>query len=127
MLIVYDSFTGNVQRFIRKLSYQSVQISDALIMRHPFILITYTIGFGEVPPSTAKFLENNHQYLLGVASSGNRNWGDNYARSADIISNMYHVPCLLKFELGGMESDVKKFILEVEKFVEHSTEIYNLE
>jgi protein involved in ribonucleotide reduction len=120
MLIVYDSFTGNVNRFVRKLPYQSVQISDALIMRHPFILVTYTIGFGQVPKSTAEFLEKNHDYLLGVASSGNRNWADNFAKSADLISEKYNVPNLLKFELGGTESDVKKFVQEVERIVKFS-------
>lgn len=113
MLIVYDSLTGNVERFVRKVTTNSVKISQGLIVDEPFILVTYTFGFGGVPDSTANFLENNYKQLMGVASSGNRVWGSNFARAGDTISNQYLVPTILKFELGGTNKDIEVFMREV--------------
>ncbi len=45
-------------------------------VHEPFIIVTGTIGFGEEPEPVQSFLEVNHQYIRGVAASGNRNWGD---------------------------------------------------
>jgi protein involved in ribonucleotide reduction len=109
MLVVFDSKTGNVRRFIEALDIEAIQISDSLIVNEPFVLVTYTTGFGLVPPSTTKFLESNHIYLQGVAASGNRNWGDMFARSADKISSMYGVPIIHKFEMSGLPRDVITF------------------
>ncbi|WP_046213271.1 class Ib ribonucleoside-diphosphate reductase assembly flavoprotein NrdI [Paenibacillus wulumuqiensis] len=118
MLIAYDSKTGNVKRFIGKLknsSVQAVQIDEALQLNEPFVLVTYTTGFGQVPEKVTHFLENNHGRLLGVAASGNRNWGENFGKSADLISERYGVPVVYKFELSGTTGDAQRFVQEVEK------------
>lgn len=113
MLIVYDSLTGNVRRFIEKLEYKSMKIHDNLIINEPYILVTYTIGFGEIPQSTTSFLANNYKYLMGVASSGNMNWGSNFAKAADKIAELHNVPVIMKFELAGTDKDVEKIKQEV--------------
>lgn len=115
MLIVYDSLTGNVDRFVKKTGYQTIKIYQDLHVNEPFILVTYTFGFGDVPQSTKTFLESNARLLMGVASSGNKNWGDNFARSAEVISKQFGVPIVLKFELSGTSKDVERFKQEVEK------------
>jgi protein involved in ribonucleotide reduction len=109
MLLAFDSKTGNVKRFVDKLGLKSIQIEDGLSIDIPFVLITYTTDFGSVPMTTIKFLEKNHRNLVGVASSGNRNWGNSYGLAADKISNMYNIPLLYKFELSGTPLDVQKF------------------
>lgn len=114
ILIVYDSLTGNVQRFVNKLNgFNTVKLNDNLLVNEPFVLVTYTIGFGEVPKSTAKFLEGNHTFLRGVACSGNMTWGSNYGRSGKLISEKYNVSFLLRFELSGTDKDRETFIREV--------------
>lgn len=107
MIIAFDSKTGNVRRFVQNLGFPSVEIHDGLELLNPFVLITYTTGFGNVPKTTLDFLQSNHIFLQGVAASGNTIWGDNFAISADKISNMYQVPILHKFEMSGMPEDVK--------------------
>lgn len=109
MLITYDSRTGNVRRFVQKLPLDHVQINDELQLDEPFILVTYTTGFGQVPERVAAFLERNGKHLVGVAASGNRNWGHSFAKSADLIAAQYGVPVVSKFELSGTESDVLLF------------------
>lgn len=88
---------------------KNVKITDDLIVSDFFILVTFTTDFGCVPDTTKKFLENNHKHMLGIASSGNKNWGLTYAKSADKISMMYKVPIVHKFELGGNKEDVEIF------------------
>jgi protein involved in ribonucleotide reduction len=118
MLIIYDSKTGNVRRFINKLNMECLQVKEDLVVDAPFILITYTTGFGDVPLSTLNFLEYNHKYLRGVAASGNRNWGFSFAKSAKKISEKYSVPILLEFELSGLNSDVEKITYEIRRLDE---------
>ncbi|MCS7067674.1 MAG: class Ib ribonucleoside-diphosphate reductase assembly flavoprotein NrdI [Meiothermus sp.] len=111
MLIVYASKTGNVQRFVKRLALPSLrlqtgeeQVSEACV------LLTYTTGFGQVPPEVERFAARNWPFLRGVAASGNRNWGQNFARAADLLAERYALPVLLKFELAGTESDRKGFM-----------------
>jgi protein involved in ribonucleotide reduction len=115
MLIAYDSKTGNVRRFVNKLNVPAVQIDGQMKLNEPYVLITYTTGFGKVPPTTIAFLDNNRHLLQGVAASGNRNWGDGFAKSADIISVLYHTPIVHKFELSGTAGDLHHFQEELSK------------
>ncbi|QNK54402.1 class Ib ribonucleoside-diphosphate reductase assembly flavoprotein NrdI [Paenibacillus sp. PAMC21692] len=113
MLVVYDSKTGNVKRFINKLNMRSVQIDENTEINEPFVLVTYTTGFGQVPEKVNTFLRNNHGLLRGVSASGNRNWGSGFAKSADTISTLYDVPVILKFELSGTNRDMQYFVERV--------------
>jgi protein involved in ribonucleotide reduction len=102
--------TGNVQRFVSKLtSSTTVKITDDLVINEPFVLITYTIGFGNVPESTLNFLKKNYAHLKGVAASGNRNWGEFFGRSGKLISGQYKVPLIHTFELSGTDQDLSIF------------------
>ncbi len=108
--IIYFSRTGNLSKFINKLNYDNVvEIVEDLIIEEPYILLVSTINFGEVPIEYKKFLKNNSKYLIGVAGSGNRNWGKNFAIATDKVANKFNVPIIHKFELSGNEHDVKKF------------------
>lgn len=120
VLIVFDSKTGNVKRFVSKLGLKSVQITENLVINQPYILITYTTGVGQVPQSTLMFLERNNQFLMAVATSGNMNWGTRYGLAADHVARMYSVPILMKFELSGTKKDVEKFIQEVSNIVTYT-------
>lgn len=117
MRIVYDSKTGNVKRFIQKLDMECIQITPDLQMDEPFILITYTTGFGQTPQMTDQFLTGNGHLLQAVVSSGNMNWGTRYGLAADRVAEQYGVPILMKFELSGTNRDVIRFKQEVNQFV----------
>ncbi|MGE6627885.1 class Ib ribonucleoside-diphosphate reductase assembly flavoprotein NrdI [Bacillus pumilus] len=128
MLITYDTLTGNVQRFVHKIKnnkyLNAKKITEDTMIAEPFIHITYTIGFGEVPKLTQTFIHNNKEMLRGICSSGNRNWGNNFGLAADKIADQYNVPILLKFELAGTDSDVAKFLQEV-KFIDNQHKQYS--
>ncbi|MFD2880109.1 class Ib ribonucleoside-diphosphate reductase assembly flavoprotein NrdI [Paenibacillus rhizoplanae] len=116
MLIAYDSKTGNVRRFINKLKLPAVQIEEHMMIDEPYVLVTYTTGFGQIPAKVATFLEQNHSRLKGIAASGNKkNWGELYAHSADLIAQRYNVPVVGKFELSGTFGDVQRIKQEVDR------------
>jgi protein involved in ribonucleotide reduction len=119
MLIMYHSRTGNVRRFVGKLNMPAFPIEDMTTVEEPFVLVTYTTGFGQVPDKVMAFLKRNHRHLIGVSASGNRNWGERFARSADRIAELYGVPVLSKFELSGTRQDVERFMREVSVVAAH--------
>ncbi|MDF4197333.1 class Ib ribonucleoside-diphosphate reductase assembly flavoprotein NrdI [Bacillus subtilis] len=113
MLIAYYSRTGNVRRFVTKTGLRAVEITPDLALAEPFVCVTGTYGFGQVARPVDDFLAANSAYLTGVAASGNRNWGGNYAKAADIIAAQYGVPVIGRFELAGTDADVRQFIERV--------------
>ncbi|MBB6498914.1 class Ib ribonucleoside-diphosphate reductase assembly flavoprotein NrdI [Pedobacter cryoconitis] len=116
--IYYDSKTGNVERFVNRLKLHrdwSVQkIDETLRPLHEGHLITYTTGFGEIPLSTQRFLDENSSMIKSVSSSGNKNWGPNYAMAATKIADRFKLPVLMQFELSGTLADIQKFIDKIE-------------
>ncbi len=117
MIVYFSSVTEFTHRFVEKLKLPAVSIplksSDAeqFIVENKFVLITPTYGaagHGFVPQQVIKFLnqEQNRQNLLGVISSGNINFLEDYAKAGNVISLKLNVPLLYKFELAGTTDDV---------------------
>ena len=122
MLIVYYSMTGNIRRFLKSMdipdTFELYQITPANVrdkIDDDFILVTPTYGFGAVPDIVKNFLQVNSSNMHAVASSGNRNWGQNFARAGEFISNDYSVPLLMKIELHGSPAEREQFKAELEK------------
>src|SRR5699024_4094058 len=97
--------TGNICRFLNSMdipdNYELYQISVANVrdkLDESYILVTPTYGFGAVPDTVKEFLQANSYNLVAVASSGNRNWGQNFARAGEYISSDYSVEIQMKFE-----------------------------
>ena len=112
--VFYYSLTGNVKRFLENCDIDAKSIEHTAPNRD-FVLVTNTLGFGEIPPLVDAFLKEHGRHLRGVAASGNRNWGDNYAKAGRLISAQYGVPLLLTFELSGTQGDVRAFKDELNK------------
>jgi protein involved in ribonucleotide reduction len=112
MLIVYVSLTGNIERFLNEVDYKNKLklTSGDEIIDSKFILITYSINYGDIPIIISKFLKNNHKNCLGVIGSGNKNWGNLYCGAINKINQIYNIPILLKFELSGNMEDRVKFM-----------------
>lgn len=122
MIIAYYSMTGNIRRFLKSMdipdTYELYQITAANVrdkIGEEFILVTPTYGFGAVPDIVKNFLQENADKMFAVASSGNRNWGQDFARAGEFISSDYSVPLLMKFELHGTPAEREQFKAELEK------------
>ncbi len=117
--IYYDSKTGNVARFIQHVKaitgWEFIKIEDDQPVFEPGHLVTFTTRFGEVPETTRRFLMQSSHLILTVSSSGNRNWGRNFALAANIISTEYGIPMGHKFELSGTTEDINLFIQILEE------------
>lgn len=134
MLIIYDTRTGSTRSFVKDCGFTNVKrISKDLIVEEPFVLVTYTTTLridgvkqnGLPPTSTMEFLKHNGEYLVGVAASGDRNWGkENFAKSADYICERYNNAKLIcKFQKRGTERDRSVFIKGVELLDEGLSQI----
>ncbi|MFC6803003.1 class Ib ribonucleoside-diphosphate reductase assembly flavoprotein NrdI [Deinococcus caeni] len=72
MRLVFDSLTGNVRRFALAVSREAGGVPVQSVRDappapgEPFLLLTYTFGRGEVPASTAAFLQSH----AGAAGRG---------------------------------------------------------
>ena len=116
MLIAFYSMTGNVRRFVNGSDigdqfelYEIKAANKDEKITEPYILVTSTYGFGGVPAPVERFLDVNNEGMQAVASSGNRNWGNNFAKAGEHIQQKYKVPLLMKFELHGTESERELF------------------
>lgn len=113
MLVAYASLTGKVHNFIGRLekelpSIKTIRIRKDTIVDEPFVLITYTIGHGDIPKPVTAFLENNGSNILAVIGSGEKNWGEHrYCKASIDISKQFNIPLLHNFEKSGYDSDVK--------------------
>lgn len=103
--VIYFSLTGNSERFARKLDEQPASIKNCGTLTESAILIFPTIGFGKVPRPVVNFLKENKQYVKLVVSSGNRNWGTNFAVGGETITEKLGIPHY-KIELAGTHDDV---------------------
>ena len=117
MKIIYFSLTGNIERFVNKVDHKCERGTKDMIVDEKYILITYTINFGEVPSEVAHFVNNNKDNLIGVIGSGNRNWGVKYCKAAYIIAEQCDVEVLQTFELSGTIHEVAKFNKIVEELI----------
>lgn len=122
MIIFYDSLTGMVKNFSKRLGFEIKDVRDLDLNNIPdkMLLITRSWDFGKIPDSTLDFLDdltdfNKLDNLKGVAVSGNKNWGQNFGKAGDTIEKEYGVPLVLKFEGSGFKKDVdlvKEYIQE---------------
>lgn len=118
-IIAFYSMTGNVRRFVEDYldGYETIDITEVDAVDSPFVLITPTYYFGQVPEKVNDFLADNSKYMIGVIASGQMNWGVNYGKAGDIISDYYGVPLIAKFELRGTKYDgerIKRKLNEME-------------
>ena len=106
--VAFYSMGGNTKSFVEKLDVESIDILTEPSVSEPFILLTPTYFFGQVPEKVGSWLVDNGSYMCGVIGFGNRNWGSNFGRAADIISDSYGVPLLDKVEMRGTDEDVRR-------------------
>ena len=117
-MIVFASRTGNVRYIVSKLNLPSIEITESLTIKEPYLIFTYTDKLGEVPKKIEDFLQQNHQYCKGVIASGNSNFGDKmFCESADKISKQYNIPIVHKVDLRGYQHDYDLIVEEYNKLI----------
>lgn len=106
MKIVYDSLTGQCERFALKVSEDAESILDYDGDDSELFLITRSWDFGKVTDETFEFLDTYAPKVVGLAVGGNRNWGTNFGAAGDKINAQFGIELVLKFEGSGFSNDV---------------------
>ncbi|MBP5835980.1 class 1b ribonucleoside-diphosphate reductase subunit alpha [Candidatus Phytoplasma meliae] len=116
--VVYDGlFKGQVYEMAQSLDANVKHVNDYNkddSSCEKLFLLTRSVKFGEVSKETKNFLDKNISLVIGVAVSGNKNWGSNYGKAGDIIATTYNIPLVLKFEGSGLQEEkafLKKWLL----------------
>ncbi|MCT7884906.1 MAG: class Ib ribonucleoside-diphosphate reductase assembly flavoprotein NrdI [Lactobacillus iners] len=135
LVVYFSTSSNNTHRFVQKLNWRSVRIpldGTPIKVNEDYILIvpTYCGGrlhmHGAVTKQVIQFLndKDNRSYCRGVISSGNTNFGDQFAVAGPIISKKLHVPFLYQFELLGTMEDVENVlnILKTERWKQNNDE-----
>lgn len=108
MKYVYASRTGNVEEIVNSLGLDALRIEDGSeSVDEPYILFTYTDGYGDVPAEVENFLMANGTLIQGVVCSGDTGYGDAYCQAADKISEEYGCEILYKVENAGTPEDIE--------------------
>lgn len=109
MKIVYASRTGNVESIVNQLEMDALKIETGTeSVDEPYVLFTYTDGYGDVPEEVQTFLEvNNPGLIQGVVVSGDLSYGDAYCVAGDTIADQMGVECLYKVENDGTPEDIE--------------------
>jgi protein involved in ribonucleotide reduction len=110
MQVVFYSLSGNTRRFAERLGFPLERIAPggSLVMDQPYVLLTPTYS-GKVPKPVLDFLQRpeNRNWIRGVVTSGNTNFGADYARAGRTISEICGVPHVHSFELTGLPEDLE--------------------
>lgn len=125
MIVYFSGASGFTESFVNKLDMEAVRIPMSIKEAKEFtvdsdyvlIVPTYelknvhgpkrgTISY--VPRQVKGFLKNpeNASKLRGVIGTGNRNFYEDFAKAADVVSDRFNVPVLYRLELNGTEDDV---------------------
>lgn len=108
MKLYYASRMGKVETLANNVTKDSIKITTGKeIANEPFLLLTYTDGNGIVPQVVVDFLTNNKDMIKAVVAFGSMaRHADTYCFAGDIIANEYNVPCILKVDGAGTDSDI---------------------
>jgi protein involved in ribonucleotide reduction len=119
-IVYFSNHSGNTKRFVDKLDNSSIRIPISWDPALPvyanaeYVLMVPTYGGGSersaIPKQVKSFLniEENRNLLRGVVGLGNTNFGDNYCKAAELISQKTGVPVIARVEIFGTDDDVNK-------------------
>jgi protein involved in ribonucleotide reduction len=119
-IVYFSNYSGNTKRFVEKLDISAIRIPIDWDPAFPvyagkeYVLMVPTYGGGSessaIPRQVKKFLNipSNRSFLRGVVGLGNKNFGDNYCKAADLIAQKTGVPVIARVEIFGTDYDVNK-------------------
>jgi protein involved in ribonucleotide reduction len=116
-IVYFSNYSGNTKKFVEKLTGNPVRIpikGDPIRVSREYVLCVPTYGGGSlksaIPKQVKEFLNilENRSLLRGVIGLGNTNFGEDFCKAADLISQKAGVPVIARVEIFGTEDDVNK-------------------
>lgn len=109
MKYVYASRTGNIDSIIKKLGIDALKLTDGSEMvEEPFVLFTYSDGYGEIPAVVKAFVDKNSANLKSVIVSGDPKFGPAYGGAGKKLESEYGTKVLYLVEKAGTDEDIAK-------------------
>lgn len=133
-LYYYSSVNGMTERLAEKLPFRALKVpgqyrkksSKPMVAAKEFVLLAPTYkserDHNYVPRCLKEFLTtyDNSKLIRGVVGIGNINFGSDYCKSADVISEKFNVPILGKIELAGTPDDVTTLIPKINAVIRNN-------
>ena len=130
IIYYWSSSTGGTKSVADRLITSTLPIHPEAKAQQPYILMCPTYDAprakGFTPKPVKDFLRDNHELMVGVIGTGNRNFGGNYCRAAHNISAKFQVPIIHTIDLRGTQKDIQdidtKLRADWRSFIEHKGE-----
>ena len=109
LIVYWSSNSGGTRRVAEALSTDTVELSD-YDDTSPYVLLTPTydqLRGGFTPKPVQQFLEEHAHLMVGVAGTGNMNFGEHYCQAAIDISKQHDVPIVHRIDIMGTVDDCR--------------------
>ena len=109
LIVYWSSNSGGTRRVAEALNTDTVELAE-YDGTSPYVLLTPTYdqprgGFTPRPVQT--FLDKHAHLMVGVAGSGNMNFGEHYCQAAIDISKRHNVPIVHRIDIMGTVDDYR--------------------
>lgn len=119
MIVYFSNVSENTKRFVEASDLPNVRLplytkEETYTATEPYLLVFPTYGGGHlkgaVPKQVIKFLNvpQNREYLKGIVSCGNTNFGSAYCLGGTVVAEKTGKPLLHKVEIFGTKDDRRK-------------------
>jgi protein involved in ribonucleotide reduction len=115
-IVYFSNITNTTHRLVQKIGLPATRIPIKEELSTPptedYVLIIPTYGDhnkqGMIPIAVKRFLskKENREHCTAVIATGNSNFGKQYCKAGDLISEKLGVPLLYKLELAGDTDDI---------------------
>ena len=109
LIVYWSSNSGGTKRVAEALATDTVELAG-YDGTSPYVLLTPTYDQprgGFTPKPVQAFLEECAHLMVGVAGSGNMNFGEHYCQSAIDISKRHGVPIVHRIDIMGTADDYR--------------------
>ena len=109
LIVYWSSNSGGTRRVAEALNTNTVELAE-YDGTSPYVLMTPTYDQprgGFTPKPVQQFLKEYAHLMVGVAGSGNRNFGEHYCQAAIDISKQHNIPIVHRIDIMGTEDDCR--------------------
>ena len=109
LIVYWSSNSGGTRRVAEALNTDTVELADYDCVS-PYVLMCPTYDQprgGFTPRPVQQFLEEHAHLMVGVAATGNMNFGKHYCQAAIDISKQHNIPIVHRIDIMGTEDDYR--------------------
>ena len=109
LIVYWSSNSGGTRRVAEALNTDTVELAE-YDGTSPYVMLTPTYDRtrgGFTPRPVQQFLEEHAHLMVGVAATGNMNFGKHYCQAAIDISKQHNVPIVHRIDIMGTVDDYR--------------------